>query len=94
MPERSKLYLVKNQGNIPLNTNFLEWIVYIIENVNMQDTEKHPNFNYLDEKTGKYCSEHKFSRMVDLKHRTCEREGCQKHRKFNYIGENPGRLLL
>ena len=45
-------------------------------------------FNYLGEKKGLYCSEHKFEGMVNVVDKTCVHPGCRTRPSCNFIGEN------
>ena len=48
---------------------------------------KQPNFNYLSEKTGLYCSEHKKENMINVITKRCIEINCNKHPCCNYPSE-------
>lgn len=54
------------------------------------DCNKFAYFNVLGEKLGKYCSEHKLTDMVDVKHRKCLEDGCDKSTSYNFPGNKTG----
>ena len=52
------------------------------------------SYNYEGIKFGIRCSEHKLVRMVDVKSKTCEHEGCRKQPVYNNEGESKGRFCV
>jgi len=51
-----------------------------------------PSYNARGERKGRFCGAHKLPGMVDVKHRTCEQDGCELHPVFNARGERKGRF--
>ncbi len=51
---------------------------------------KRANFNFIGEKKGLYCSEHRIDGMIDVKHKICIHEGCNIQPFFNVKGEKKG----
>jgi hypothetical protein len=49
-----------------------------------------PNFNYINEKIGLYCGEHKLDDMVDIKHNKCTFPNCNTQASFNLTNEKSG----
>ncbi len=47
--------------------------------------DKRAYFNYKEEKTGKYCTNHKLNGMIDVKSKRCL--NCDKRQNFNYEGK-------
>jgi hypothetical protein len=47
--------------------------------------DKTPVFNYVNEKKGIYCNEHKLENMVDVQSKKCLK--CNKHANYNFKGE-------
>ena len=52
---------------------------------------KQPNYNFITETKGIYCTQHKKTDMVDVVHKhRCLEENCLKIPCFNFDSENKG----
>ena len=51
---------------------------------------KHPNFNFEDEKYPDYCNTHKKDNMIDIKNKRCKEENCIKSPNFNLPDKKGG----
>ena len=51
---------------------------------------KYANFNLPGVKPGIYCAKHKLDGMINVKSKTCQKEGCLKQPSYNTSGEKQG----
>ena len=57
-----------------------------------QKCDKRPIYNSLGEKQGAFCATHKLEGMVDVKNKSCEKNGCRKQPTYNLPGETERRF--
>ena len=51
-----------------------------------------PSYNFIGEKYGRFCTNHKEIHMVNVVSKRCEIDGCIKQPCFNFSGEKYGRF--